>query len=153
MYFLIEQFFNFDMVTWSLFNSTLLTLVLGMLMFHKFIAEYFLDWDKIEGATDQQVKTKQRTRKFLLINTIMSYNYIYLIGWYCFIDWSSIYPTSFELFVYFIVFLQQTFVLAQVKLIDKFIAEVIDAQISFTTTVSLQKNEVFRTRIHKILGL
>jgi hypothetical protein len=45
MFFMIEQFFNSDMITSPLFNATILTIYISMLMFHKFIAEYFLDWD------------------------------------------------------------------------------------------------------------
>lgn len=127
MYFLIEQFFNSDMFTWPLFNSTCASLYIGLFMFYKLTAEYFLDWDVIEGPNEQQIMMKKRTRKFLLVNTILTNNYMYLIVWYYFIDMNSIYPTNFEVFVYFIIFLQQTFVLSVIKIIDKFIAEVIDA--------------------------
>jgi hypothetical protein len=49
-------------------------------------------------------------------------------------------------------FLWQTFVLASIKIIDKFIAEVIDSQISFSTTITLSKNQEFRDRVHKVIA-
>jgi hypothetical protein len=127
MYFFIEQFFNADMFTWPLFNSHLSSLILGLFMYYKLMTEYFLEWDTIEGPNEQQIMMKKRNRKFLLVNTVVSNNYMYLIVWYYFIDMNSIYPTNFEVFVYFTIFLQQTFVLSTTKIVDKFIAEVIDA--------------------------
>jgi hypothetical protein len=52
---------------------------------------------------------------------------MYLIVWYYFIDSASIYPTTLEMFVYFSMFLVQSYVLAVIKVLDKFIAEIIDA--------------------------
>ena len=80
---------------------------------------------------------KRRTRKFLVLNTFFANNYMWLVVWYYFIDSTSIYPTSFEVLAYFMIFLVQSYVLAAIKILDKFIAEVIDAQISFTTTIAL----------------
>jgi hypothetical protein len=71
MYFLLEQFFNSDIITWPLYNSTLASIVLGMFMFYKLLVEYFLDWDTIEGPNEQQIMMKKRARKFLLMNTVI----------------------------------------------------------------------------------
>ena len=89
----------------------------------------------------------------MLLNYFFTHNYMCLIVWYYFIDSTSIYPTTFEMVAYFIMFLLQSYVLAIIKILDKFIAEVIDAQISFTTTITIQKCEVFRNRVHKLLCL
>lgn len=88
----------------------------------------------------------------LLFNQCIHANYMYLVMWYYLIDMGNIYPTSLELVIYFMVFLSQSYVLASIKIIDKFIAEVIDAQISFTTTITLNKNQIFRDRIHKVIA-
>ena len=72
--------------------------------------------------------------------------------WYYLIDMGSIYPTSLEIVAYFLIFMNQSFVLASIKIIDKFVAEVIDAQISFTTTITLSKNQAFRDRVHKVIA-
>ena len=63
----------------------------------------------------------------LLLTNIVSYNYMYLVGWYYLIDMGSIYPTSLEFLVYFFVFLNASYVLASIKVVDKFVAEIIDA--------------------------
>ena len=52
MHFLIEQFYNTDVFSWQIFNSTLCSTLLTMFMFYKWMVQYFLDWDKIEGAND-----------------------------------------------------------------------------------------------------
>ena len=153
MHFLIEQFYNTDVFSWPFFNSSIFLAIILVFMFYKGLVQYLLDWDKIEGQNDSQVQMKTRTRNFLVVNTFVANNYMYLIIWYYFIDSTSIYPTTFEMFAYFLLFFVQSFVLAAVKILDKFIAEVIDAQISFTTTITLQKCEIFRTRVHKLLLL
>jgi hypothetical protein len=112
--------------------------------------EYFLDWDAIIEGPSSDIKKKNR--RMLLFNHCIHSNYMYLVGWYYLIDMGSIYPTSLELVAYFLIFLSQSYVLASVKIIDKFIAEVIDAQISFTTTMTLSKNLVFKERIHKVIA-
>jgi hypothetical protein len=88
----------------------------------------------------------------ILFNTCIHTNYIYLVVWYYLIDMGSIYPTSLELVTYFLIFLCQTYVLASIKILDKFIAEVIDAQISFSSTINLSKDLMFKTRIHKVIA-
>ena len=113
------------------------------------MVQYFLDWDPIEEDANADVKKKNR--RMLLFNQFFTSNYLYLVGWYYLIDVGSIFPTSFEFFTYFLVFLNQSYVLSSIKIIDKFIAEIIDAQISFCTTVNLQKNQLFRTRVHKLI--
>jgi histone acetyltransferase (RNA polymerase elongator complex component) len=72
--------------------------------------------------------------------------------WYYLIDVGTIYTTSLELVVYTLIFMGQTLVLASTKIMDKFIAEVVDAQISFTTTVTLSKNQPFCDRVHKAIA-
>lgn len=102
--------------------------MLAVFMFYKALVQYFFDWDKIEGNNnDSQVQMKKRSRSFLLLNSLIDNNYMYLTLWYYFIDSTSIYPTSFEVVTYFVVFLNHSYVLAAIKIIDKFIAEVIDA--------------------------
>lgn len=89
----------------------------------------------------------------LLINTLVAnQNYIYLIFWYYFVDSSYIMPTGFDFLIYLIQFGNQSFVLACNIVMQKYIAEVIDAQISFTTTIALRKSMQFRERVHKIIA-
>lgn len=76
MHFLIEQFYNIDVFSWPIFNSCLFTGLLGTFMFYKWMVQYFLDWDKIEGSNDTQNKMKTRTRKFLLNNHFFTHNYM-----------------------------------------------------------------------------
>ena len=72
-----------------------------------------------------------------MFNSIFNNNYIYLLFWYWFTDLGLIFPTSFDLIVYYQIFVWMTFILGTQKIIERYVAEVIDPQISFTTTVVL----------------
>jgi len=63
-----------------------------------------------------------------LINTLLNenYHYFYILAWYWFIDSGSVFCTSFEVLIYFWTFLNLSCILAVQKIIDKFIATVID---------------------------
>jgi len=47
----------------------------------------------------------------LLFNHFAQNNYIQVIFWYWFIDMGKIFPTSFEFMIYFVTFLQMSYVL------------------------------------------
>ena len=89
----------------------------------------------------------------LLFNHFAQNNYIQVIFWYWFIDMGKIFPTSFEFMIYFVTFLQMSYVLTVHSILGQFIAQVIDAQISFTPSVSLKKNDIFKERLHKLIFL
>lgn len=61
-----------------------------------------------------------------LINMMTTQNYLYVLCWYWFLDAGIIFCTSFEVVIYFWVFLNLSCVLASQKIIDKFVATVID---------------------------
>ena len=122
---MLEQYYNQDIFSWQLFLGLICLVINTMFCAYKFMIEYFLDWDKIEDGPNSDIKKKNR--RMLLFNHCIHTNYLYLVGWYYLIDMGTIFPTSLELMAYFLIFLHQTYVLASVKILDKFIAEVIDA--------------------------
>jgi hypothetical protein len=73
----------------------------------------------------------------MLLNQFIQHNYLYVIFWYWFTDMPTILPTSFDMLFFYLVYLQQSLVYACDKIIENFIANVIDAQITMTTTVNL----------------
>ena len=147
---MLEQYYNTEIFSWQLFLGLICLLVNTMFCVFKFMVEYFLDWDKIEDGPSAEEKKK--SRRMLLFNHCIHWNYMYLVVWYYLIDMGSIYPTSLELVTYFLLFLSQSYVIGSIKIIDKFVAEVIDVQISFTTTITLNTNQIFRDRIHKVIA-
>jgi hypothetical protein len=60
-----------------------------------------------------------------------------MIFWYWFTDMGAIFPTSFEGFVIYLVFMLCSFLISSHALADKFIRDILDKQISFTTTQNL----------------
>lgn len=123
-----------------------------MQMLFKWLSEFCLDWDTIEVLTEND-RIKKEGREVLLINTLIDHNFLHVIFWYWIVEASEIFPTSFEACIYFYIFVLQSFVLACMKMIDKYVADVIDPQISFTSTVTLQKNWQFRERVYRTHAL
>jgi len=133
---LLEQYFNAEITTWALTFASV-GLISNLIYISWNIAlQYFLEWEQIEGTSSSD-KLKRKMRSLLLVNTLISQNYWLVLIQYCFIDSSMIFPTGFELIIFLIVFSYQSYVLSSMKIVEKFIAEVIDAQISFTTTITL----------------
>ena len=151
-YYFIEQFFNDHICTWTLY-----TLAFGMFInicycSYRLLLDYFLDWEPINGTTSNDI-LRAKQRRLVLVNTLSMQNYIYHLFWYQFIDSGAVFPTGFEKIFYLFIFMHQSHVLSCGKVLDQFLAQVIDAQISFSTTISLKKNQLFRDRVHKIVLL
>ena len=53
----------------------------------------------------------------------MKHNHLYLIFWYWFTDLGTIFPTTFDMFCYHIIFLWMSFVTASLKISEKYVAE------------------------------
>ena len=144
----LEQFFNPEIVSFSLLCAGIFLLLNSLYLISNQAALYFFDWDPIE-ATGQQGRLREKSRRLALLSTLAENNYLYLIFWYWLIDVGTIFPTAFEFLCYLLTFFAQSLALSLTKLTEKFIAEVIDAQILFT----LQKDTKFKVRAFKITVL
>jgi hypothetical protein len=98
-------------------------------------------------------KIRERQRKALLLTTLLNHNYLHLIFWYWLVDVSSIFPTGFEIYIYSIVLTYHSFAYTMFKIIEKYVADVIDPKISFTPTITLQQDFQFRDRLYKLGAL
>lgn len=77
---------------------------------------------------------------------------MYVIFWYWLTDMSSILPTSFDILFFYLVYYQQSLVYSCFKNIESFIANVIDSQITMSTTVNLQTNKGFHDKVYKVIA-
>lgn len=148
---LLEQYFNSQIFSWALLTCAVYAYTLGHVIFHKFLCDKLLVWDAVEGDTEND-RVKRKSRRMMLLNQFISHNYLYVIFWYWFTDMATILPTSFDILFFFTVYFQQSLVYSCHKIVESFIANVIDAQITMTTTVNLQTNKQFHDRVHKVIA-
>ena len=78
---------------------------------------------------------------------------MHLIFWYWLVDVQAMFPTAFEVYIYFIIMIYHSFAFSMFKIIEKYVADVIDPKISFTPTVTLQKDFQFRDKLYKLTTL
>lgn len=91
------------MFSWLFYLAIMFWYIDALYIWHRMLLEYFLIWDPIDNQNTAQAKIKMKTRRMLLINTLVSnQNYIYLIFWYYFVDSSYIMPTGFDFLIYLI---------------------------------------------------
>lgn len=105
-------------------------------MFFKFVNEKLLVWSPVEGDTEND-RVKRKNQRMMVLNQFIQHNYMYVIFWYWLTDMSSILPTSFDIIFFYLVYYQQSLVYSCYKNIENFIANVIDSQITMSTTVNL----------------
>jgi len=139
------------MCSWGLLLSALLVYTLGQMIFHRLLCQKLLVWDEVDGDTEND-RLKRKNRRMMLLNQFISQNYLYVIFWYWFTDMSTILPTSFDILFFYVVYFQQSLVYSCHKIIEHFIANVIDAQITMTATVNLQTNKAYHDRVYKVLA-
>lgn len=102
-YQLVEQFFNQEIYSRS-FSIAVFFFILSILhIIYKATIEYFLVWDPI-AINNENDKIRDRQRKSLLITTLVNHNYLHLIFWYWLTDIGQIFPTTFEMYGYLVVF-------------------------------------------------
>ena len=148
---LIEQYFNSQIFSWGLLISAVYTYMICNFAFFKFINENLLVWDKVEGDTEGD-QIKRKNQRMILLNYVIKNNYMYVIFWYWLTDMQSILPTSFDVTFAFLVYFQQSLVLSCYSIIEYFIANVIDLQITMSTTVNLQTNKSFHDKVYKVIA-
>lgn len=131
--------------------SILYAYSLSNLMFFKFVNEKLLVWDPVEGETEND-RIKRKNQRMMVLNQFIQHNYMYVIFWYWLTDMSSILPTSFDILFFYLVYYQQSLVYSCFKNIESFIANVIDSQITMSTTVNLQTNKGFHDKVYKVIA-
>jgi len=148
---LLEQYFNGQIFSWGLLVSFTYAYTIGHIIFHKFLCDKLLVWDEIQGDTET-VRVKRKSRRMMLLNQFIQHTYLHIIIWYWFTDMPTIVPTSFDMLFFYLVYFQQSLVYSCSKIIENFIANIIDAQITMNTTVNLQTNKLFHDRIYKVIA-
>ena len=88
----------------------------------------------------------------MVVNSFVQNNYMYVIVWYWLTDMSSILPTSFDILFFYLIYFQQSLVYCCYKNIENYIANVIDSQITMSTTVNLQTNKSFHDRVYRVIA-
>ncbi len=109
------------------------------LIFHRGLENYLLEWPSPKDS--------------LLIEHALKHNYYIWIGAFALIDLWGFYATSFDFFVYLIIFNHQSLGLAMKELMNSYTRQVIETQISFSSSLSLQKDETFHRRLRKLNSL
>ena len=122
----MEQYFNGQIFSWGLLVSAVCVYTLGHLIFHKYLCDKFLVWNAVVGETEND-RLKRKSRRMMLLNNFISHNFLYVFFWYWFTDMATILPTSFDILFFYVVYLQQSLVYSCHKIIENFIANVIDA--------------------------
>lgn len=77
---------------------------------------------------------------------------MYLMFWYWFADLGAIFPTSFDILCYYLLFLFNSLLLACHKVVEHFVVDQLDPQIIGTATVNLQRSELFLERAYKTIA-
>ena len=69
---------------------------------------YFLEWQDSNPEAESKVRKWNGADFF---HEIVQSNYIYLLFWYWFTDIGSIYPTSFDLLTYYMIYFWMSLIL------------------------------------------
>jgi hypothetical protein len=84
---IIEQYFNHEVFSYTLLVSVLWLSSLMVFAVYRFFAEYFLDWDKIEGDAKSELYTvKSKARKMIFPTMLIQNNFMDILCWYWFFD-------------------------------------------------------------------
>jgi len=97
-------------------------------MAFKFLSGLYFEWEKTPG---------KKSDEHIIVTQFFKHNFMYLISWYWFTDMGQIFHTSFDMVVYYVIYLVSSFAYSGTMMAQKYIADVLDAKISFTTTLNL----------------